>query len=71
MNRASYFRNLEIALWSRDARIVEPLAERFDLLWESATPYTLAQHQRRGWSRRFLSSIVYRLQFLLPVDQAW
>lgn len=71
LNRASYFRNLEIALWSRDSRIVEPLAERFDLLWESAEPYTLAQHQRRGWFRRFLSSIVYRLQFLLPVDQAW
>lgn len=71
LNRASYFRNLEIALWSPDPRVVIPLAERFDTLWKSAENYTLAQHQRRGWHRRLYSSIVYRLQFILPVDQAW
>jgi cardiolipin synthase len=71
LNRTSFFRNLEIALWSRDERIIEPAAERFDLLWDKALPYTLADVQRRGRPRRFLSWLAYRLQFWLPTDQAW
>ncbi|MBN1489869.1 MAG: phosphatidylserine/phosphatidylglycerophosphate/cardiolipin synthase family protein [Phycisphaerae bacterium] len=71
LNRTSFFRNLEIALWSRDARVVRPLAERFDRLWEVATPYTLADHRRRDRWRQFLSWAASRLQFWLPTDQAW
>jgi len=71
LNRTSFFRNLEIAIWSRDERITRPMAERFDALWDAASPYTLADVQRRGWPRRFLSWLAYRLQFWLPTDQAW
>lgn len=71
LNRNSFFRNLEIAMWSRDRRIVAPLAERFDALWQHARPYTLAEQKRRPLWRRIISWAAYRTQFLLPVDQKW
>lgn len=71
LNRTSFFRNLEIAIWSRDDRIIGPMADHFDWLWDRATPYTLADIQRRGWPRRLLSWFAYRLQLWLPTDQAW
>ncbi len=71
LNRHSFFRNLEIALWSRDERIVAPLADRFEMLWGRAVPYTLADERRRSRWRRLLSWLAYRLQFWLSAGQAW
>ncbi len=71
LNRTSFFRNLEIALWSRDERISRPLAERFDALWATAAPYTIADDRRRASWHRLLGWLAYRLQSWLPADQAW
>jgi cardiolipin synthase len=71
LNRTSLFRNLEVAIWSRDERIVKPLAGRFEQLWQNATPYTLADEQRRSHGKRLISWLAYRLQYLLPTDQSW
>jgi len=71
LNRTSLFRNLEIALWTRDERVVRPLVDRFEYLWERARPYTLDEHRRRGRARRFLSWLAYRLLFWLPANQTW
>ena len=71
LNRTGLFRNLEIAVWTRDEHIVRPLAGRFEQLWQTAVPYTLADEQRRGYWRRLISWLAYRLQYLLPADQSW
>lgn len=71
LNRNSFFRNLEIVCWSSEARLVDPVNARFDQLWEQACPYTLAHHSRRALWKRFRSWMAYRLQFLMPANQAW
>jgi cardiolipin synthase len=71
LNRNSFFRNLEIVAWSHDMRLIEPIRLRFDMLWDKAVPYTLADHLRQSLWRRVQAWAAFRLQFLLPADQAW
>lgn len=71
LNRTSFFRTLEIVLWTHDEGVVQPLVNRFEMLWARATPYTVADDRRRPWWRRLLSWLAYRVQFWFPADQAW
>jgi len=71
LNRTSFFRNLEIAVWTRDGRIVKPMVERLNMLWDAAVPYTPDEHRRRRRWHRLLGWLAYRLQIWLRSDQAW
>lgn len=71
LNRNSFFRNLEIAAWSHDARLIEPVVERFDVLWEKASSCPPDEPRRMTLWRRLRAWAAYRLQFLLRADASW